>query len=114
MKVFSILILILTLTSCSNETAPPGRILVLNTSQDKSYNIVEVYAEGRSFTLKPGDKALLPKGVTTINFSRDYQDHTKRYTVKCPANPERGISMKLLDVHLNRISGGCKTISYTK
>lgn len=114
MKIIIALTLTLYLIGCANEAAPAGRILVLNTSQDRNYNVVDVYAEGRSYKLKPGDKALLPKGVTTINFSREYQDHTKRYTVKCPKNPERGITMKLLDVHLNRISGGCKTVSYTK
>ena len=106
--------LIYFLSGCLGESVPTGRILVKNTSEDKTYNIVEVSAGGRSYSLKPGDKALLPKGVTTIYFSRNYADHTKRYTVQCPANPANGIAMKLLDVHLNRIAGGCKTTKYSK
>ncbi len=114
MKKLFILSLIITSLGCSQDSAPPGRILVLNTSQDKSYNVVEVSAGGRRYSLRPGDKALVPKGTTTLNFSREYQDHTKRYTVECPANPRQGITMKLLDVHLNRIAGGCKTTRYTQ
>jgi len=102
------------LHGCSDSSVPPGRLLVRNTSEDKKFDIVEVSAGGRNFKLKPGDDALLPKGVTTIYFSREYSDHTKRYIVECPANPKKGVAMKLLDVHLNRIAGGCRTISFKK
>lgn len=108
------LVLINLLSGCLGDSVPNGRILVKNTSEDKTYNVVEVSAGGRSYSLRPGDKALLPKGVSTIYFSREYADHTKRYTVQCPSNPTNGITMKLLDVHLNRIAGGCKTTKYSK
>jgi len=107
-------IIIFVTVGCSEPAAPPGRILVRNTSEDKTFNVVEVSAGNQNFSLKPGDKVLLPKGVSKIYFSREYSDHTKRYVVECPANPSKGISMKLLDVHLNRIAGGCKTIKYSK
>jgi hypothetical protein len=101
-------------SGCADSSVPAGRILVRNTSEDKTFNVVEVSAGNKNFSLKPGDEALLPKGVSKIYFSREYSDHTKRYVVECPANPPKGIAMKLLDVHLNRIAGGCKTIKYSK
>lgn len=110
-----ILVIVAALSSgCSDTSVPAGRILVRNTSEDKTFNVVEISAGNKYFSLKPGDEALLPKGVSKIYFSREYSDHTKRYVVECPANPSKGIAMKLLDVHLNRIAGGCKTIKYSK
>lgn len=110
----TLLVTALLSSGCADSSVPVGRILVRNTSEDKTFNIVEVSAGNKHFSLKPGNEALLPKGVSKIYLSREYSDHTKRYVVECPANPSKGIAMKLLDVHLNRIAGGCKTIKYSK
>lgn len=115
MKLKSVLIffLLLFLGSCE-KPVPPGRILVLNTSLDKEFNTVSVSGGGMFKNLKPGDSVLLPKGTTSISFSRRYKDYTRNYQVQCPATQPTGIRIKLIDVHMNRIAGGCKTISGAK
>lgn len=106
--------LFILLSACSPDSgAPPGRILVRNDSQDSEYNVVEVEASGRSYTLHPGDFEILPHKTTRIEFSRAYKDHVKRYTVQCPENINRGIVIKLIDVHTGRLPGGCKTVRAT-
>lgn len=111
---FSSFALCLVLASCFGPDIPDGRILVQNTSQDREYNIVRVSAKGRSYSLAPGDSTLLPRGSTLISFSRRYEDHTKRYTVQCPRDFDDGILIKLIDVHLNKMGGGCTTVSASK
>lgn len=107
--------LLLFLGACSSDSgAPHGRILVRNDSQDREYNIVEVVASGRSYTLRPGDSEVLPQKATRIEFSRAYKDHVKRYTVQCPVNIKQGIVIKLIDVHTGRLPGGCQTVSASR
>ena len=99
------------------EKAPPnGRIKVKNDIQDDTYNTVAISGGGASFRLKPGESALMPYGTTTLYWSRAYKDFTRNYTVSCPAMDEKksGIIMKLIDVHLNRIAGGCVTTYASK
>jgi hypothetical protein len=104
-RIFSILACI-ALLGCE-PSVPDGRIRVKNDSQDATYNVVKVVAGGSSYTLKPGESTLLKKGTTSLSFSRAYRDYERRYHVTCPAKLEKGISIKLIDVHLNRIAGGC-------
>ena len=99
-----------TLLGCLAEDVPAGRILVKNDSQDKNYNVLSVYGGGARHSLQPGDSVILPQGTRSITFSRRYADHTKNYIVECPTGVARGISIKLIDVHVNRIAGGCKTV----
>ncbi|MBX7145310.1 MAG: hypothetical protein K1X79_12720 [Oligoflexia bacterium] len=105
--------LIFGLAGCE-PSVPAGRILIKNDSQDSSYNIVKVSGGGRSASLKPGDSVLLPKGVQSISFSRAYKDYVRRYEVSCPSGLKEGILIKLIDVHLNRMPGGCQTVGATK
>lgn len=93
---------------------PEGRIMIKNDSQDSEYNVVKVSGAGRSASLKPGDSVLLPKGVRNIYFSRAYKEYTRRYEVSCPAELTQGILIKLIDVHLNRMPGGCQTVGASK
>ena len=109
MRIVALCFLLLNLCACE-EAVPPGRIRVLNTSEDSSYNIVRVSGGGAFKALRPGDSVLLPKGTTSISFSRAYKDYTREYRVQCPGNLTKGISIKLIDVHMNRIAGGCKTV----
>lgn len=104
---------ILALAACE-APVPDGRIMVKNDTQDSEYNVVRVSGGGASFSLKPGDHRLMPKGTTTIYFSRQYANFTRKYTVSCPSRIGRGIWMRLIDVHLNRIQGGCWTIAASK
>ena len=108
-----LIVLLAFLFGCQ-DPVPKGRILVLNDSQDRTHNILRVKALGRSFSLKPGERVLLPKGSFIIDFSRRYPEYTRRYTVKCPRKLENGIRIKLIDVHVNRIAGGCETVSASK
>ncbi len=95
-----------TLVGCSGEKVPDRRILFRNDSQDSEYN--EIVVNGIS--LSPGEKTLLPFGTTRIHVSRAYKDRTRYYTVECPEIKGSGISIRLIDVHVNRIAGGCETI----
>ena len=103
-------LLSLQLLGCLGDDVPTGAILIKNDSQDSSYNKVNVVGGGKNVTLSPGASTILPKGTTSITFSRRYKDHTKRYEVQCPGNRKKGIVIKLIDVHLNRMPGGCKTV----
>ena len=114
MQRLGLLIALLFLGCSSDAPVPQGRIRVKNDSMDRSYNVVRVSAGGRSFTLKPGDLALLPKGASLIHFSRRYADHTKAYTVRCPREQKKGIQIKLIDVHMNRMPGGCETTEFSR
>jgi hypothetical protein len=87
---------------------------VKNDSQDRDFNVVQVSGGGRSYALRPGEFALLPGGTRAITFSRQYRDHTKTYQVECPSRLTRGITIKLIDVHLDRIAGGCRTVSSSR
>jgi hypothetical protein len=100
---------------CSCEpSVPKGRIRIKNDSQDKAYNVVEVSGGGRSCTLSPGEACILPEGAQSLSFSRRYKDFTRFYQVSCPRFSSAGFTIKLIDVHLNRMRGGCKLTAATK
>ena len=102
------------LGSCA-EKIPGGEVTIRNDIQDKEYNVLVVDQiassnGGGSFqkNLKPGEQMALPfKGITSIRFSRRYRDYTNVYVVNCPQHFDRRVTMKLIDVHLNKLSGGC-------
>lgn len=106
--------ILLMLNACSGESVPDGQIMVKNDSMDSDYNVIKVSGGGRSYTLSPHENAILPKGTTSIRLSRKYSDHTREYVVECPARLEKGIRIKMIDVHVNRIAGGCETVSPDK
>jgi hypothetical protein len=103
----------LAICSCQ-EKVPDGRIMFKNDSQDSSYNVVDVSGNGLYRSLKPGQTTLLPPSTRAFSVSRRYKDYTRFYSVSCPAITGRGIFIKLIDVHVNRIAGGCKTTSASK
>ncbi len=105
----AVVVLTLVLFSGCEPSVPPGRIRIKNDSQDSSYNMVEVQGGGAYYSLKPGSAALMPMGTSSISFSRAYKDYTRRYEVSCPSSLKDGITIKLIDVHLNRMPGGCIT-----
>lgn len=102
------------LSACSRAPVEDGKITVINDSQDSDFNILEVSGNGASFSLNPGEYAIMPSDTTTLYFSRQYKEYTRSYEVRCPHLEGGGIRMKLIDVHVNRISGGCKTVSANK
>lgn len=112
--ILSFTLLACQLCGCTEEGVPEGRIRVKNEIMDREYNTIQVYASGASYSLAPGEKALLPKGSTQITFYRAYRNYSREYVVQCPAELKKGISMKLIDVHMNRLPGGCQTVSAQK
>jgi hypothetical protein len=113
-KLLAFLLVPITFGGCLGESVPDGRILVKNDCRDRKYNVIQVSGGGAYYTLEPGETALLPKGANSISFSRQYADHVKRYMVQCPRILDSGIVIKLIDVHVNRIAGGCTTVSYSR
>ena len=99
---------------CSKDTPPPGRILVKNDSQDSEYNVITVSGGGAFTSLKPGERFPLPTGTKSFSVSRRYKDYTRSYSVECPPVGKKGVFVKLIDIHVNRIAGGCKTVSASK
>jgi guanyl-specific ribonuclease Sa len=99
---------------CRGENVPAGRILVKNDSQDRDYNVITVSGGGSYASLKPGERFLLPHGVRSFSVQRRYRDYTRAYTVTCPPLGDRGVSMRLIDIHVNRMPGGCKTTEASK
>ena len=88
--------------------------MVKNDSQDRSYNVITVSGGGAYGALKPGEKIILPSGTKNFSVERRYKDYTRSYSVVCPPLSGRGILVKLIDIHVNRIAGGCKTVHASK
>ena len=103
------LVLVTLVAGCFGEDVPAGRILMKNDSRDREYNVIIVSAGGATRSLKPNEKFLLPPGTRSFSVSRQYKEYTRRYSVSCPAFSGDGIVVKTIDIHLNRIQGGCKT-----
>ncbi len=97
------------LAACE-KPVPYGRIRVRNDFRESKY-IINVTAGNARFSLKPRQFALLPKGTTLIDFSHPYDNHIKTYTVSCPEKIGKGITIKMIDVYVNKIAGGCSTIA---
>ncbi len=101
--------------ACSDPKVPGGRITIRNDVLDKTYNtftVDEVMAGGGSAgfrrTLAPGEQVTLPqKNVTSFRVTRRYEDFSRVYVVDCPEGMDRAVMMKLIDIHSNRLGGGC-------
>lgn len=115
LRQIALLTLFFPFISCSQEEVPGGEITIRNDIMDKEYNsfIIDkvMVGEGASaFTtkIKPGEEVVLPrKGVESFRVIRKYLDHSKVYEVTCPKGFKRKITMKLIDIHMNKIEGGC-------
>ena len=101
-------------TGCLGDKAPPGQIVIKNDSQDRSYNVITVSGGGLFTSLKPGERTILPPKTLTFSVQRRYKDYVRSYSVECPNLGSQGIFVKLIDIHVNRIAGGCKTVSASK
>ncbi|MCB0325329.1 MAG: hypothetical protein KDD69_17220 [Bdellovibrionales bacterium] len=110
--------LLLGLSACGEPKTPGGEITIKNDILDKAYNAIRVDsvrtargASGYSKTLKPGDEVVLPfKQIRSLRFTRRYADHSMVYIVECPKAFDRRVTFKLIDVHTNRLSGGCELV----
>lgn len=108
------LIFLLCLFGCRGEKVPDGRIMIKNDTRDSTYNVIRVSASGLDASLKPGEKVLLPRSSLTFTVSRQYQDYVRSYTVQCPQQNGKGIVIKMIDIHVNRIAGKCITTAASK
>jgi hypothetical protein len=108
-KLFTYL-LICSLLACSRDSAPPGQIKVKNDSRDREFNVIFVSGGGASASLKPGQFIILPRGTRSFSVQRPYANFTRSYSVSCPALAMEGVVVKLIDIHVNRIQGGCQTV----
>jgi len=104
----------ISLSACGSDRPPDDRITVKNDSQDSSYNVITVSGGGKFASLKPGEKLVLPAGTKNFSVERRYKDYTRSYSVACPPIKGRGILVKLIDIHVNRIAGGCETVRAAK
>ena len=112
--------LILFVSGCGDEEVPGGQITIQNDILDKEFNSFTVDsvttvsgATGYRKTLKPGERSTIPhKNITGLRFTRRYKDHSKIYLVTCPAEFKARTTVKLIDVHSNRLRGGCVLSRY--
>ncbi len=108
----------LTVGACSDPHVTGGRITIRNDILDKEYNsfVVDEVLSGAGATgyrkeLRPGDEVTLPfKHITSLRFTRRYADLSRVYIVHCPEDFDRAVTMKLIDVHTNRLHGGCALV----
>jgi hypothetical protein len=111
---YSTILLLILLSGCLNPSVPKGRILVKNDSQDREYNVISVSASGMVKSLKPGEFFVLPAQTRNFSVSRRYKDYTRSYSVSCPPVKGRGLFIKTIDIHLDKIAGGCKLLSASR
>ena len=95
---------------CSHEKVPAERIMVKNDSRDPEWNVIAVVAGSQRFTLKPGQHVVLPKNTRFFSVQRAYRDYTRYYSVDCPPPGKSGTFIKLVDIHMRQIDGGCRTV----
>lgn len=110
----------LVFSACRDTEVPGGQISIRNDILDKDFNSI-VIDELRNNngalpwhkTLNPGEEISLPfKHIYSFRLNRRYADHSKIYFVSCPRDSNQKVLMKLIDIHLNRIDGGCKLSKY--
>lgn len=113
------LLIVLVITgSCADPVVPGGEITIKNDIPDREYNsyvvdrvIARSGMTGFRKTIKPGEQVVIPqKGIKSLRFTRRYKDFSRVYVVKCPPGFNKRVTMKLIDVHTNRLRGGCKLV----
>ncbi len=110
------------LTACGEPEVPGGEITVTNSILDKEYNsfvvdqiMLQSGATSHRVVLKPNDSVTLPfKNIRSMRFTRSYRDYSNIYVVQCPAGFNKKITVKLIDVHTNRVGGGCELVKRGK
>lgn len=113
LKAFFVLLVFL---GCNTNSNVNGTINIKNDILDKEFNsfTVDQVLTNKGLvpykiTLTPGQGIKLPfSKVTQLRFLRKYSDHSKVYIVSCPEKLSEDVLMKLIDVHTNRLSGGCE------
>jgi hypothetical protein len=117
-----IVFLLFLFSSCTSEKIPGGRVIVGNDILDKEFNsfFIDQIITSRGMMgvrkkLAPGEEYVIPyPGIRKIRFVRAYADHSKVYQVTCPSTLDTEVTLKLIDVHTNRLGGGCALVKRGK
>lgn len=108
--IFGLLAVLIAASGCTRESVPSERIMVKNDSREPAYNVIIVTAGAQRFTLKPTQSVLLPKNTRFFKVQRAYETFTRYYSVDCPPPGPHGTFIKLVDIHMRQIDGGCRTV----
>ena len=109
-------------SGCKAPEVPGGQITISNRILDKEYNTftvdeirLENGATSYQIRLKPEEDVIIPyKNVRSMRFTRQYKDYAMVYQIECPSGFNSKITIKLIDVHTNKIAGGCKLVKRGK
>lgn len=108
--------------SCSRESVPGGQVTIRNDLQDKSFTSftidqISTKQGSKVFAraLQPGQQVTLPyKDLRQFRLVRPYGDYSRVYVVQCPSGFDEKVTMKLIDIHTDKIAGGCALAKYGK
>lgn len=99
------------LTSCDSLTpVPKGRIRIKNNLSGKEYSTYTVSGGGASKTLTAGESFIFPPRTYDFSISYRARDGYRSYRVHCPSDSSLGMTVRLIDIHSNKIGGGCETV----
>lgn len=106
------------LCGCNRASHQDAEIVLRNDIEDKEFNEIVVDhivsqsgLSAKQYRLRPGEETPLAlRGITALRFSRRYRDFTRVYEVNCTDDRSKRIVLKLIDVHLNRLPGGCELV----
>ena len=115
----ALVFLTLFLLAC-DESVPGGEITIRNDILDKEFNSFSIdqvkTSDGSklfSASLVPGKEIALPyKNITDFRITRHYDKFSRVYQVSCPPHFDKRLMMKLIDIHSNRLGGGCELARY--
>lgn len=104
--------------ACNRGAHQDAEIVLRNDIEDKEFNEIVVDhvvsqsgLSSKQYRLRPGEETpLLLRGITALRFSRRYRDFTRVYDVNCADERSKRVVLKLIDVHLNRLPGGCELV----
>ena len=110
-RLLNSLLLVCCLSGCDVlSSVPAGRIQIKNNFWGKKNSSFTVSGGGMTRRLNAHEEILMPTGTTSMSFSYQGQDGPYQYKVQCPPRISKGITLKLIDVHSNRLPGGCETV----
>jgi hypothetical protein len=84
----------------------PGSILMIENARS-----VEAPDNKIQFKIMPGDTKNITGGnVIAFTLTRVFADHKLKYEVSCPADAKGVHKITLIDVHDDKLPGGCKVV----
>jgi hypothetical protein len=84
----------------------PGSILMIENARS-----TEAPDNKIQFKIMPGDtKSITAGNVIAFTLTRVFADHKLKYEVSCPAEAKGVYKITLIDVHDEKLPGGCKVV----